>query len=37
MDIIKKLSEEFPSVRADHVRNIVGLIDEANTIPFIAR
>ena len=37
MDIIKKLSEEFPSVRADHVRNIVGLIDEGNTIPFIAR
>ena len=35
--LLKKLSEEFPSVRADHVRNIVGLIDEGNTIPFIAR
>ena len=37
MDILKKLAEEFPSVRADHAENIVRLIDEGNTIPFIAR
>ena len=37
MDILKKLAEEFPSIRADRVQNIVALIDEGNTIPFIAR
>lgn len=37
MDIIKKLSDEFPAIRTEHVKNIVGLIDEGNTIPFIAR
>lgn len=37
MDILKKLAEEFPSIRADRVQNIVTLIDEGNTIPFIAR
>ena len=37
MDIVKKLAEEFPSIRADRVQNIVSLIDEGNTIPFIAR
>ncbi len=37
MDILKKLAEEFPSIRADHAENIVRLIDEGNTIPFIAR
>ena len=37
MDIQKKLAEEFPSVRADRVQNIINLIDEGNTIPFIAR
>ena len=37
MDILKKLTEEFPSVRADRAQNIVNLIDEGNTIPFIAR
>ena len=37
MDILKKLTEEFPSVRADRAQNIVNLIDDGNTIPFIAR
>ena len=37
MEIVKKLAEEFPSIRADRVQNIVTLIDEGNTIPFIAR
>ena len=37
MDILKKLAEEFPSVRADRAQNIVNLIDDGNTIPFIAR
>ena len=37
MDILKKLAEEFPSVRADRAQNIVSLIDDGNTIPFIAR
>ncbi len=37
MEIVMKLAEEFPSIRADHIRNIVSLIDEGNTIPFIAR
>ena len=37
MDIVKKLTEEFPSVKADKMQNIIGLIDEGNTIPFIAR
>ena len=37
MDILKKLTEEFPSVREDRAQNIINLIDEGNTIPFIAR
>lgn len=37
MDILKKLTEEFPSVREDRAKNIIALIDEGNTIPFIAR
>ena len=37
MDIVKKLTEEFPSVKQDKVQNIIDLIDEGNTIPFIAR
>ena len=37
MDIVKKLTEEFPSVKPDKVQNIINLIDEGNTIPFIAR
>ncbi|MBQ2713258.1 MAG: RNA-binding transcriptional accessory protein [Clostridia bacterium] len=36
MDIAAKLAAEF-SLRPDHVANIMALIDEGNTIPFIAR
>ncbi len=36
MDINQRLSEEF-SLKPDHVKNIVNLINEGNTIPFIAR
>ena len=36
MDIKQKLAEEF-NIRADYASNIVDLIDEGNTIPFIAR
>ena len=36
MDYSAKLSKEF-SIRADHSANIIALIDEGNTIPFIAR
>ncbi len=36
MDLIKTLCAEF-SVRADHMENIITLIDDGNTIPFIAR
>lgn len=36
MDIIKQLSEEL-NLNAKYVENVVGLIDEGNTIPFIAR
>ncbi len=36
MDYALKLSKEF-NVRADHSANIINLIDEGNTIPFIAR
>ena len=35
-DIIAMLTEEF-SLRPEQVRSTVGLIDEGNTIPFIAR
>ncbi len=37
MDILSKLAEEFPSIRQDRAQNIINLIDEGNTIPFIAR
>ena len=37
MDILQKLTEEFPSIRLDRAKNIIDLIDEGNTIPFIAR
>ena len=37
MDILKKLTEEFPSIREDRAQNIINLIDEGNTIPFISR
>lgn len=36
MDILKVLTEEF-KVRKDHVDQVVSLLDEGNTIPFIAR
>ena len=36
MDISAKLTEEF-NLRPDHVKNILTLLDEGNTIPFIAR
>ena len=36
MDIREKLCKEFP-VKPDHMENIISLIDDGNTIPFIAR
>ena len=36
MNIIEKLSQEF-NIKAEHVEKTVELIDEGNTIPFIAR
>lgn len=36
MDIVAKLTEEF-KLRPDHAVNVVNLLDEGNTIPFIAR
>lgn len=36
MDILGKITSEF-GLRSDHVNNIVNLLDEGNTIPFIAR
>ena len=36
MDIREKLCSEFP-VKPDHMGNIITLIDDGNTIPFIAR
>ena len=36
MDIQAKITEEF-KLRPDHVTNIITLIDDGNTIPFIAR
>ncbi|MGN1162970.1 MAG: Tex family protein [Christensenellales bacterium] len=36
MDIVSVLSKEF-NIRADYVNNIINLIDEGCTIPFIAR
>ena len=36
MDLIKTLCSEF-SVKPEHMQNIVALIDDGNTIPFIAR
>ncbi|MBR2431433.1 MAG: hypothetical protein IKB23_00775, partial [Clostridia bacterium] len=36
MDIIKKLAEEF-KIKESQVEKTVSLIDEGNTIPFIAR
>ncbi len=36
MDISAKLTEEF-GLKSEHVHNILTLLDEGNTIPFIAR
>ena len=36
MDVNKKITAEF-NLRPDHATNIINLIDEGNTIPFIAR
>ncbi len=36
MDILERITSEF-NLRADHVKNIVELLDADNTIPFIAR
>lgn len=36
MDILNQITQEF-KLREDHVKNIVELLDEGNTIPFIAR
>ena len=36
MEVIKQITEEF-KLREEHVKNIVELLDEGNTIPFIAR
>ena len=36
MDIIKKLAEEF-NIKVEQVQKTVALIDDGNTIPFIAR
>ncbi len=36
MDVIKKLAEEF-KLKEEQVKNTVDLVDEGNTIPFIAR
>ena len=37
MNIIEQLKAEFASIQGDKVENIIQLIDEGNTIPFIAR
>ena len=36
MEISVQLTEEF-KLRPEHVQNILKLLDEGNTIPFIAR
>lgn len=36
MDIINKIVEEF-KLKPNHVKNVVEMLDEGNTIPFIAR
>ena len=36
MDILKTLTEEF-KLRTEQVKNVIQLIDDGNTIPFIAR
>lgn len=36
MDIQKRITEEF-KLKDDHAKNVIALLDEGNTIPFIAR
>lgn len=36
MDIIEKITQEF-NLQPEHVKNVVELLDDGNTIPFIAR
>ena len=36
MDILQTITQEF-NLKPNHTANIVSLIDEGNTIPFIAR
>ena len=36
MDHVKQLSEEF-NIKSEYAQNIINLLDEGNTIPFIAR
>lgn len=36
MDIINQLTTEF-NLKPEHANNILNLLDEGNTIPFIAR
>ncbi|MBR1891544.1 MAG: RNA-binding transcriptional accessory protein, partial [Clostridia bacterium] len=36
MDILQRITQEF-KLREDNVKNVISLLDEGNTIPFIAR
>ena len=36
MDILQKISSEF-NLTSEHTQNVVNLLDDGNTIPFIAR
>ena len=36
MDYAKQLSEQF-NIKTEYAQNIINLLDEGNTIPFIAR
>ena len=36
MDILQTITQEF-ALNPTHVKNIVALLDEGNTVPFIAR
>ena len=36
MDILNRITSEF-NLKEDHAKNVVALLDEGNTIPFIAR
>lgn len=36
MDILQTITQEF-NLTENHAKNIISLIDEGNTIPFIAR